>query len=113
MLDRANFLEFLFLCNNNTRIEELKFVFDKRAEVKRKIQDRQKLVTSLLHRNLENDEQAVLLAKTCGSEVQDLRHIVSLFDAECLELYAKLSKDMDDLWGKLDTLKGKDDQKEK
>jgi len=107
--DRAILLEFFFLCKHDTRIDELKFVTDKRGEVKKKIQERQKLVTGLLNRNLE-DEQTILLAKNCLIEVQNLKHIVSLFDAECLELYAKLAKDVDELSLKLD---GKENKKRK
>jgi len=99
--DRAIFLEFLFLCKFDTKIDELKFVTDKRSEVKKKIQERHKLITGLLNRNLE-EEQTFLLAQNYVIEAQSLKHIVSLFDAECLELYAKLSKDVDELSQKLD-----------
>jgi len=102
--DRAILLEFLFLCKFDTKIEELKFVTDKRGEVKKKIQERHKLVTGLLNRNFD-DEQTLLLAQNCVIEVQSLKPLVSLFDAECLDLYAKLSKDMDDLSLKLDNVK--------
>jgi len=98
--DRANFLEFIFLCNNDTKIEDLKFVHAKRAEIKKKIQDNQKNIGLYLTRKLD-DEQSLLAAQNCQIEVRELRHLVSLFDAECLELYAKISKDMDDLALKL------------
>jgi len=34
--DRANLLQFIFYCDNDTKIEELKFVDDKRIEIKKK-----------------------------------------------------------------------------
>jgi len=104
--DRKNFLDFLFLCNNDTRIENLKFVSDKRAEIKKKIQDKQRTVTNLLLRNLD-DEESINHAEKCLLEVQNLKHMVPLFDTDCLELYAKLSKDLDELTAKLPKIKVK------
>jgi len=88
--DRLILLQVIFAADYPTRIEGLKFITSKRVEVKRKIQEKQETVTNLLNRNLE--EKDIKLAKACGSEVHELRHIVSLFDAECLELYSKLKK---------------------
>jgi len=100
MEDRGNFLEFIFLCNNDTKIEDLKFVSDKRAEIKKKIQLKQQTVTALiLTNNLDDDAQQKV--KNCQLEADSLRHLVSLFDTDCLELYAKFARDMDDLTSKL------------
>jgi len=102
--DRANFLEFIFLCQNDTKIEDLKFVKDKRVEIKRKIRSRQNVLGKLMLRNNTDEEEIQYQINACRSEVQNLRILVSLFDSECLELYAKLCRDMDDLLIKLPDL---------
>jgi len=93
--DRANLLQFIFYCDNDTKIEELKFVDDKRIEIKKKIQSVQKVATALLENKAADDSQRK--ANSCYIEAQNLRHLVALFDTQCLSEYAELSKSMDDL----------------
>jgi len=105
MEDRMVFLNFLFMCDEPIKIEDLKFVRDKKEGLKIKLKEKLQLAKDLLLREIKED--LVLIFEKLKFEMETMKQIVSLFDSESLSIYADIMKEMDKLEDKVTVAKGK------